>query len=240
MWPRRIHSRLYSDGIENGSNRNGVVEGDSKPKPFNVASCGPIRKERDRARRRCRSRNGMTRGFRPFPPARVRLKESPLPLLHRLHLLYPRSVLPALTLFPHHNRNRRASASGVDPFADLLLLRESRRRRRRGFHLFEPERRGLQLRNAFADEIVRPSCLQLPSLPPFPPAATKRLGSPSLLCPSSFPPFSASVFRLLAPRHQRPSPPPPPPFDCPRDKNRAWAPQSACTVRPSEFNALSS
>ena len=91
--------------------------------------------------------------------------------------------------------------------------------------------RGLQLRNAFTDEIVRPSVMLAASFaslpPPFPPAATKRLGSPSLLCPS-FPLFSASVFRLLAPNHQRPSPPPPPPFDCPRDKNRA--PLFACSA----------
>ena len=204
MW-RRIHSRLYSDGIENGSNRNGVVEGDSKPKPFNVASCDscrPIRKERDRARRRCRSRNGMTRGIRPslpFYPARACLKESPLPLLHRLHLLYPRSVLPARSHFISSSQSKSASERerGRSLRADLLLLRESRRRRRRGFHLFEPERRGLQLRNAFADEIVRPSVMLAASFLPsssFPSRGDEAIGFPEFALP-----FLPSVLCLCLP-----------------------------------------
>ena len=91
-------------------------------------------------------------------------------------------------------------ASGVDPFADLLLLRESRRRRRRrGFHLFEPERR---TRPPVAKCICRrnrPSVRHACSLLRFPPAATKRLGSPSLLCPS-FPLFSVLCLCLPSPR----------------------------------------
>ena len=105
------------------------------------------------------------------------------------------------------------SASEIDPF--VVLLRESRRRRR-GFHLFEPkgrkegrrEGRRLQVAKCICRRNrARPSCSQpespfpplpFPSLlfPSLPPAATERLGSPSLLC-LQFCSFSSRTWRRV-------------------------------------------
>ena len=124
----------------------------------------------------------------PFYPARARLKESPLPLLHRLHLLY----LPALTLFPHRHRNRRASGRGRSvhrrsPPPRIATTTETERL---------PFVRARETRPPVAKCICRrnrPSVRHACSLLRFPPAATKRLGSPSLLCPTFLcsPPLSS-------------------------------------------------
>ena len=179
----------------------------------------------------------MTRGFRPSPPF-------PFPHAfasksHHCHcfiafICFIPVLFSPLSLYFLIAIEISERASGVDPFADLLLLRESRRRRRRrGFHLFESESGGLQLRNAFADEIVRPSVMLAASFFPsssFPSRGDEAIGFPSLLCP----PFLPSVLRLCLPS-PRTAPSKAaaataaaaPPFDCPRDKNRA--PLFACS-----------
>ena len=132
-------------------------------------------------------------------------------------------------------------ASEIDPFA--VLLRESSRRRRRGFHLFEAQGRkegrregGLKLRNAFADEIARVRhAAILPSFLPFFLSLPRRRSDwVPRVC-------SADLLFLLAPptppRHQRPSPPP---FEFVLViKIGRGGPFSACNaVRPSELKRI--
>ena len=196
---------------------------------FNVASCRPIRKESEHDVAVCRSRNGMTRGFRP---SRRSLSISHAPATQRVTIAIassPSSALSPRSHFISSSASKSASERGRSirrspPPPRIATTTETERL---------PFVRARKTRPPVAKCICRrnrPSVRHACSLLRFPPAATKRLGSPSLLCPSfllSFPLFSASVFRLLAPRRQRPSPPPPP-FDCPRDKNRA--PLFACSA----------